>query len=55
MRCGGQPPAELGAVGVILVWMERNGEAKNQYGSNLRFSVHRVTMALMRGARAALG
>lgn len=23
MRCGGQPPAELGAVGVILVWMDR--------------------------------
>ena len=23
MRCGGQPLAELGAVGVILVWMDR--------------------------------
>jgi hypothetical protein len=62
MRYGGKPPPESRPVGVILVRMKRRrceihnspaekrkGKAYRQHGSNLRFSVHRVTFM---GSRA---
>ena len=65
MRCGSQPSLEPRPAGVILVRMnrrrceihnslaeKRKGQAYRQHGSNLRFSIHRVTFM---GSRAMGG
>src|SRR5262249_61182557 len=70
MRCGGQPPAELGAVGVILVWMDRRDgrytiaqprnakprpRIKTDVNCASRFTAALPASPSMRDARAAFG